>query len=248
MWQLSHFPSVLGFFLCHCFYPSSFFCAAFTFSEKVQNKVPVSTGLSHLYMFWNGIHLDAPAVSPKRPHPVLSPPRSQKRGSKLHADMPSMQEGLFARHSPRRGFLYPFVKKVLWSAKCVRWQNFIGKDLIITAGGWIHGLFILCERFHKQNGLNFIMWPGKKKKKAHETMPGRNALSRKILFLVGGLKVSACLKGSVLVGCLMPGNSAVPLGSWGSVKVQFPAVNKQGGSWQLCREDKYSAFDLTIDL
>lgn len=166
MWQLSHFPSVLGFFLCHCFYPSSFFCAAFTFSEKVQNKVPVSTGLSHLYMFWNGIHLDAPAVSPKRPHPVLSPPRSQKRGSKLHADMPSMQEGLFARHSPRRGFLYPFVKKVLWSAKCVRWQNFIGKDLIITAGGWIHGLFILCERFHKQNGLNFIMWPGKKKKKS----------------------------------------------------------------------------------
>lgn len=61
-------------------------------------------------------------------------------------------------------------------------------------------------------------------------MPGRNALSRKILFLVGGLRVSAHLKGSVLVGCLMPGNSAVPLGSWGSVKVQFPAVTKQGGS------------------
>lgn len=73
-------------------------------------------------------------------------------------------------------------------------------------------------------------------------MPGRNALSRKSLFLVGGLRISAHLKGSVLVGCLMPGNFAILLGSWDTpgscvsswgwrfLKVRFLAVVKQDGS------------------
>lgn len=167
MRELPHFPPVLGFF-CRCFF-SPFFLYSIHFFWKVQNQMPASPQFCHLYMIWNGIHPDAPAVSPQRPHPVLFRPWSQRRTLKHpkdeHTDTPSMDRRHYsASHSPRRGFLYPFVKKVLWSAKCVRQQNFIGKDLIITVGGWIHGLFILCERFYKQNGLNFIMWPEKKKR------------------------------------------------------------------------------------
>jgi hypothetical protein len=41
----------------------------------------------------------------------------------------------------------------------MRQQNFIGKNLIISVGGSVHGLFLSCERFHKQNGLNSIRRP-----------------------------------------------------------------------------------------